>query len=182
VIKFIRELNHEIVQESALIEKTVELFEQITNGTQVLEESILNLRSDVRRHLINNQRVSMRLAITLAQIFVISDELEKELGKTTKFKEPVLKKKMEKIFQIASELSTKDDTPHPKLVDAIRFVLDKLEGNKERIEMMKTTFERIVQRIESSDAALKLKIMKMTSLIMQSNDNIKKRREVIDQL
>lgn len=177
-----KELNHTIVQETALIEKTIELFTQIKEDKPVLQESLINLRSDVRRHLINNQKVSMKLAVTLAQIFVISEELEKELLKSTKYKDAVLKKKMEKIFQFASELSTKDDSTHPKLVDSIRHVLDKLEGNQERIDTITKTFERIILRLESSDAALKVKTMKLTSLIMQSNDNKKKRKEVIDQL
>jgi hypothetical protein len=180
--KLFRELNHKIVQETEIIKKTVELFEQITEGNTTLQESLIDLRADVRRHLINNQKVSTRFATTLAQIFVISEELEKELLKSTKYKDSVLKKKMEKIFQVASELATKDDSTHPKLVDSIRHVLDKLEGNPERIETITKTFERIILRLESSDAAIKIKAMKMASLIMQSNDNIKKRREVIDQL
>lgn len=178
----IRELNHDIVQETALVEKTIQLFEQILEGTPLLQESLINLRSDVRRYIINKPHISLRLATTLAQIFVVAEELEKELEKSTKYKESALKKKMEKIFQVASELSTKDDSTHPKLVDAIRLVLDKLEGNTERIETIKKTFERIIQRLESSDATLRLKSMKLTSLIIQSNDNRTKRREVIDQL
>lgn len=178
----IRELNQNISKEEALIEKTVELFGKISEGTPILEESLLNLRVDVRRHLINNLHIPLKLAITFAQVFVVSEELEKELQKSTKYKDSSLKTKMEKIFQVASELSTKDDSTHPKLVDSIRFVLDKLEGNQERIDTITKTFERIIQRMEASDAALKIKTMKLTSLIMQSNDNRTKRREVIDQL
>jgi len=185
VTTILRELNYEIVQETKLIEKAMQLFEQLANdnfSVEPLQESLIDLRSDIRRYILNKPHVPLSLATTFAQIFVIAEELEKELNKSTKYKDPVLKKTMEKILRISAELASKDDSTHPRLIDAIRHALDKLEGNQEKIESIKKTFERLIDRLESNDTTLKVKAMKLASLIMQSNNHRTKRREVVDQL
>lgn len=181
----IRELNRELVDDSTFAKKVMGIFESLEDDAYVPElivENIINLRADVRRYIINHDHVSQAMAYTLAQIFVIAEELEKELKKNTKYKEPALKNMMEKILKVSSELATAQESTHPRMIDAIRHAIDKLEGNKDKIDTITSTFERIFTRLEASDSAMKIKAMKLASLIMQSNKDKKKRREVIDQL
>jgi len=178
----IKELNESLIYETKFVHQAIELFERIEderNSPEFLIESLINLRSDVRRFLVNHLSIPLRLATTLAQIVVMSDELDKELAKSTKYKDPSLKKMVEKIMQISSELSSKDDSSASKLTDSIPLLLDKLEGNSERIELIKKTFDKIIHRLTSSDTTLRLKCMKLAAAIIQSNNNAKSRREVI---
>jgi len=181
----IKELNEDLIYETKFVKKTVGIFERIEiekDSPELLQESLIDLRSDVRRFLVNHLTVSFPLATTLAQIAVMSDELEKELGKSTKYKDPSLKKKVEQIMQISSEISSKDDSPFPRLTDTIPVLLDRLHGNKERIELIKKTFEKVIQRLTSVDTTLRLKCMKLAAAIMQSNNKAELRREVINKI
>lgn len=181
----IRELNQEVEYEVRFISKTLEALQEVMHeeySQDFLVENIINLRADVRRYLLNHHTVSRQLSTTLAQIAVLSDELQKEVAKSTKYKEPTLRSKVEHLLQLASELATKDDSTHPKLVDAIHHIIDKLEGNKEKIETIKIAFDKIIRRLTTNDTTLQVKVMKLASAIIQSNGKEKERKGVINSI
>jgi hypothetical protein len=177
-MKLIQETNNKVNLEEKLLQGTLTTLISVCDNQTPLNEGIQDLRVNIRRYLVNNHDVDLSTAVRLGHALVFAEELERELGKSTKYSEGSLKNAMEQLLGVAIERATDKESP-TKVADAIRETIQRLAGTPEMVETARKTFDKLAQRFESNDTVLHLRAMKIASSILKSNKDPQQRRELL---
>jgi hypothetical protein len=171
---------HEIV----VIQCTT-LTEQTSHSTAAITETVDSLKHTIKKVLLTNKVIPEPLAVVIAKVIVFVADLEQEL---TKKKTPELQQHLKMIFDAASGITrqqldpaTYSDKSDVDLVTNIKTVLANLTGNATDRISVEQTFNRILDKVARREAngQLPVDIMKLVSLIVQSNGDTNKRKELI---
>jgi hypothetical protein len=171
---------HEIV----VIQCTT-LTEQTSHSTTAITETVDSLKHTIKKVLLTNKVIPEPLAVVIAKVIVFVADLEQEL---TKKKTPELQQHLKMIFDAASGITrqqldpaTYSDKSEVDLVTNIKTVLANLTGNATDRISVEQTFNRILDKVARREAngQLPVDIMKLVSLIVQSNGDTNKRKELI---
>lgn len=162
------------------------LAEQSPNSPKVITETVDSLKHTIKKVLLTNKVIPEPLAVVIAKVIVFVADLEQEL---TKKKTPELQQHLKMIFDAAAGITrqqldpaTYSDTSEVDLVANIKTVLANLTGNPTERLSVEQTFERILDKVARREAngQLPVDIMKIASLIVQSNSDVNKRKEIIN--
>jgi hypothetical protein len=160
--------------------------ERVVSGT--LLESQETLKQTIKKILIVNKEVSINLAITLARVIMFSSMMKELIDRKKRYtRHTSLARVYDNITQktadkLAPANTGQSDTIYADFIAISKDVIAALTGPAKSREDVQQTFNAIIDRLETGTTEKnRLKVMKLASLIVQSNKSPIKRKEVIQQ-
>ncbi len=189
--KLIQDIENASYKEQQIFEFVIlqcQTLSESSSTSELIVETVDSLKQTIRKVLLTNKIIPERLAITIAKVVVFANELSLEL---TKKKTPELQQHLKSIFDVAANITQQklepasySDSVDIDLISNIKLVLSNLTGNPTEKESVEQTFNRILDKIakRENNGALPITVMKTASLILQSNDDSTKRKQVLDSI
>jgi len=147
---------------------------------KVLNESVQDLKGTIRKILSTTKTIDHHLAFTLAKTIVLVQSLEEAI---TGYKNIEFKGVLQQVLDIASkQLDTKlqSQTHKVDVVKEIQTILANLHGHAKKKVDVTEVVNKIVEKISKQyDRESVLDVMKLTSKIVQSNNEPTLRQQVI---
>lgn len=189
--KLIKDLENVDYKTQQILKFTVVQCEHLAHTVphpELIVETVDSLKQTIRKVLITNKVIPEPLAVAIAKVVAFTNELELEL---TKKKTPELQKNLKAIFDVASDITrhqlepaVHSDTIELNIIDNVKLVLTNLTGNPTEKQSVSQTFDRILDKVvrREVNGVLPISVMKTASLIMQSNNDSTKRKQVLDSI
>ena len=146
------------------------------------------LKSVIKKVLTTNKVIPTYLANVIAKVVVFSSIVDEAIEKKHRYKKYThLKKVFDHIAaKTAHELSPAShedqDSVTVDFVTIAREVVSSLTGKYEIVDEVRSTFEQMLKRLSGvATERTNVQIMKLTSLIVQSNNDSQKRKHIINE-
>ena len=182
----IKQLNEESRQINLIRESVVDLCSSVVNGS-VINESYSNLQSTLRKILVTNKVIPLHLALVIAKVIVFSGLLDEMIEHKKRYKKYTpLKKVYDYITdKVAADLkpatAEEVDNVTVDFIAIARDVMSQLTGKTETVTDVQDALDAMLNRLSTkSTERNRVQIMKLASLITQSNTDGKKRKNFID--
>jgi hypothetical protein len=182
----LKQLNNDQAIEETTFVAAIKVVESLLSDSLLLLESQENLKSVIKKILVTNKDISERLAVSLAKILLFSTIMQELIDRKKRYKRHSL---LHLVYDRISDVTSRQLTPAIKGVDIdsdfinnTKTVLAQLTGKSDSREEVKQTFDNILNRLTNSTVEKnRLKLMKLASLIVQSNQDDQKRKQLINQ-
>jgi len=183
----LRQINNEHNQVTKLVEQLYTIRVLCESG-RVLNESHATLNQMIRKVLITNKEIPTTLATVLAKVILYSTMIEELINRKRRYKKhSLLTKVHDHITDLAAQQlspATKEevDNVNVDIIELTKQVSASLTGKPEIKDDIQRTFDAIVTKLTTTTTDKnRVKVMKLASLIVQSNSDTRKRKQIIQQ-
>lgn len=155
---------------------------------QQLNETHENLKAVIKKVLVTNKVIPTPLATTIAKIILYSQMLKDLVDRKRRYKKHSL---LTKVYDHITDVAAKQlepataenkDNVRVDIMSIAKEIVDSLHGKPESLDDVQRSFEAIFNKLTTNTSERnRLSIMKLASKIVQSNDDVQTRREIIKQ-
>lgn len=165
-----------------------DIIDNIDSPQTNIFESQENLKNVIKKILITNKEIPQHLATTIAKTIVYSSMLQHLIDLKKRYRKYTLLQKVynritDKTAQKLSPATTEEiDNVYVDILNVIDDTLSSIKAKRETQTDIEQTFDVIKRKMTTNTTErIRLDIMQLASKIIQSNNDIKKRREIIAQ-
>jgi hypothetical protein len=159
-----------------------------TGSDELLTESQANLKEVIKKVLITNKVIPETLATVISRTILFSTMMEELINRKKRYKKHSLLTKVHDritdVTALALQPATAEqvDNVNVDIISVAREVVAGLTGNSESLADIQFTFDAIMNRLTTATSEKnRLNVMKLSSLITQSNQDTRKRKDIIKQ-
>lgn len=182
----------QIIKNQKITEQLIYSVETVANNTKQqsaqLNESHANLKNVIKKILITNKEIPQHLATTIAKTIVYASLMQELIDRKKRYRKYNLLQKVydritdktaQKLFPATTE---EIDNIYADMMIITDEIVSAIKAKPEIQTDLQQTFDVIKRKMTTNTTERnRLDIMNLASRIIQSNNDIKKRREIIAQ-
>lgn len=180
---FIGNINSQARKSDQVLNTTIAMCLALTESKQRLNESVDELKHVLHKVVVTTKFIDLHLAHSIAKTIILVRAIRAEI---IGHKNIDFKGMLSQVLDFASEEVTAKfsvERPNVDVVQEIKTLVNNLTGNMEQKVKITELIDRIVDKISKQyDSNSIMDVMKLSSKIMQSNDNPEKRKQVLDSI
>jgi hypothetical protein len=174
-------INSQANKRDQLLSSTISTCLAVTESKKILRESVTDLKNTLRKVVATTKTIDLHLAHSIAKTIVLVNAIRMEIigHKNIEFKGM-----LGQVLDFAAQRTAQDYVVQQQDVDVIqeiKTVMSQLVGNMEMKIKVTELIDRIIDKISKQyDSNSIMDVMKLSSKIMQSNDDPEKRKQILD--
>ena len=186
----IKQFNEESNQIQLIREAVIQicLTAERQHGPIRVTESYSNLQQTIKKILVTNKEIPIHLSLVIAKTIVFSSLLNDMIESKKRYKKY---KSLKKVYDFITDKTATDIKPASSeqvdnvivdIISIIKEVTSQLTGNADSVMDIQQTFDSMIERLSTNTTERnRVQIMKLASLITQSNSNVSQRKSFINQ-